>query len=378
MRYCQTCLSPDTRPNAVFDAEGVCLPCRFAETSEGVSYGTRFLELEQLVSRLTRTTRNKRWQCIVGVSGGKDSTRQALWVRDQLEINPLLVSVAYPPRQLSQIGATNLSNLTELGFDVLMVGPAPRRSRDLVRASFLRFGNWAKPTEMALFAGVPRIAIEKHIPLILWGENNALQVGETGTLGASMWDGNNLREMNTLQGGDLGWFVEVCGSLDLLRAYQFPTKEEFEAARIQTVFLGPAWEDWSYEQNSLIGLVNGFTSRPVGGPDTDDPWGTSSVDDHFMTVNHLVKYFKFGFGRTTDIASALVRRGAISRSEGIAIVERYDGQCPDEDVAAFAEYIGIELAEFWRTVRRFADPRLFDLTGQRPRPLFEVGVGVGS
>ena len=378
MRYCPSCLNPDNRPNSSFGADGVCLPCRFSAESPEVDHPARFSELRGIVDRLTRTTRSKRWQCIVGVSGGKDSTRQALWVREQLQLNPLLVSVAYPPRQISHTGARNLSNLTDLGFDVLFVGPAPERSRRLVRESFLRFGNWAKPTEMALFAGVPRVAIEKRIPLVLWGENGALQVGETGIFGESIWDGNNLRSMNTLGGGDLQWFVEVVGDEALLRMYDFPTAEELRAARVQTIFLGPAWRDWSAEKNSLIAMTHGLEFRPLDGPVTDDPNGTSSIDDCFMTVNHLVKYFKFGFGRATDIFSLMVRAGVMTRDEAIPLVQKHDGQCPDEDIEGFCTYIGIETDEFWSIVRRFADPRLFDLSGERPRPKFTVGVGIDA
>ncbi len=376
MRYCRTCLNTDTRPNSLLGDDGICLPCQFATDTDPVDHAARLLELRAAVQRLTRRTRGNRWPCLVGVSGGKDSTRQALWVREQLGLEPLLVSVAYPPRQMSHMGARNISNLTDLGFDVLFIGPAPRRSRDLVRESFLRFGNWARPTEMALFAGVPRIAIEKRIPLILWGENSALQVGETGMLGTSIWDGNNLRSMNTLSGGDLGWFVEVAGSPDVLRPYQFPSVEEMERARVQTIFLGPAWRDWSAEQNSLIALTHGLTFRPLDGPVTDDPFGTSSIDDDFMTVNHFVKYFKFGFGRATDTYNLAIRSGLLSRDAAIPLVERHDGQCPDEDVAAFSTYIGITVEEFWSVVRRFSDPELFDLSGERPVPRFTVGTGV--
>ena len=376
MRYCKTCLSADTRPNSRLGDDGICLPCWFAAGTDTIDHAARLLELRTIVRRLTRTTRAKRWQCLVGVSGGKDSTRQALWVREQLGLEPLLVSVAYPPRQMSDMGAQNISNLTGLGFDVLFIGPAPRRSRDLVRESFLRFGNWARPTEMALFAGVPRIAIEKRIPLILWGENSALQVGETGILGASIWDGNNLRAMNTLSGGDLSWFVDVAGSLDALRPYQFPSAEEIHRARVQTIFLGPAWGDWSADQNSLIAMTHGLTFRPLDGPLTDDPNGTSSIDDLFMTVTHFVKYFKFGFGRATEDACELIRRGEVSREDAIPLVERHDGQCPDDDIAAFCSYIGITLAEFWSVVQSFADPNLFDLSGERPVARFKVGTGV--
>lgn len=378
MRYCLRCLNPNTRPNGTFGPDGVCGPCKFDNAPDDSEFSTRFEELVEIVSNKVALGRNPRWDCIVGVSGGKDSTRQALWVRERLELRPLLVTIAYPPRQMSHMGAQNLSNLSELGFDVHFLGPAPLLSRKLVREAFFRFGNFAKPTEMALFAGVPRLAIEKRIPLILWGENPALQVGDSAMLGANMWDGNNMINGNTLAGGDLGWFTEVADENKHLRPYQFPTQHELTKSGVQTIFLGPAWSDWSAEMNSATSLAHGLISRPLDGPITDDPYGTSMLDECFMTVHFLLKYFKLGFGRATDIASALIRRGEITRQEGIALVERHDGQCPEADIDLFCSYISATAEEFWLTIRRFADERLFDISGDRPVPRFMVGRGIGA
>lgn len=376
MQYCKACLSPDTRPNGRFNSDGVCAPCEFMSGADDVDYAARFDELAGLVADLSRSRRRSRWHCIVGVSGGKDSTRQALWVREQLGVNPLLVCIAYPPRQMSDTGAKNISNLASLGFDVHYIGPAPKLSRQLVREAFIRFGNFAKPTEMALFAGVPRIALEKRIPVILWGENPALQVGDSKQLGSDMWDGNSLIMGNTLAGGDLTWFAEVAGGLDRLRPYQFPTAEELRRGGIQTIFLGPAWRDWGAEQNSLTSLAHGLTPRPLDGPTTDDPYGTSMLDERFMTVHFLLKYYKLGFGRATEIASGLIRRNILTRGQAIELVEKHDGKCPEEDIEAFCRYVGLATSEFWSVVRGFTDARLFDVSTTRPTPRFKVGIGV--
>lgn len=378
LRYCTRCLSPSTRPNARFDPDGVCIACGFAEESRHVDGEARFAELSELVRTLTRGRRPGRWQCLVGVSGGKDSTRQALWVRERLGLNPLLVSVAYPPRQQTTTGADNLANLMSLGFDTVVLGPAPRLSRELVREAFLRFLNWFKATEMALFAGVPRTAVERRIPLIFWGENAALQVGDSGQLGETIWDGNNLVHGNTLAGGDLGWFLEVAGRLDRLNMYRFPSPDELRAARVQTVFLGPAWTNWSGVNNSRFALANGFAPRANPDRPTDDPIGTSMVDEDFSIVNFLLKYYKLGFGRGTEYANELIRAGTITRDEGITIADRFDGRCDDAYIAEFCHYARITVGEFWDTVHRFADPRLFDLSGDRPVPRFRVGVGLAS
>jgi N-acetyl sugar amidotransferase len=376
MIFCRCCLTPNTRPNGRFNEQGICVPCEFAQQSRAINYKARFAELKRLVMRKTARDRNRRWQCIVGVSGGKDSTRQALWVRDKLGLNPLLVSVAYPPRQITQVGADNLSNLIDLGFDTLVVGPAPRLSRELVREAFLRFCNWCKATEMALFSGVPQVAIDKGIKLILWGENPALQVGDMGMMGDSIWDGSNMVNSNTLAGGDLAWFREVARSDRRLAPYKFPSKSALQRAGVNTVFLGPAWEDWSAEVNSAVAIAYGLRVREDDPKNTGDLLGTSMVDEDWTIVNNLLKFYKLGFSRGTEQANMLIRAGQISRKEGIAIAEAYDEACSDDYIESFCRYIGLGVDEFWAVTRKFAHKELFDCSGRRPVKRFKVGEGL--
>lgn len=376
MIYCRHCLTPNTRPNGRFNAQGVCAPCEFSLTSQGVNYRARFTELQALVARATASQRKRRWQCIVGVSGGKDSTRQAMWVREKLGLSPLLVSVAYPPRQITHVGADNLSNLINLGFDAVVLGPAPRLSRDLVREAFLRFANWCKATEMALFSGVQQVAIDRGIRLILWGENPALQVGDMGMLGESIWDGGNLVNSNTLAGGDLGWFREIAQNDRRLAPYRFPARDALRRAGVQTMFLGPAWEDWSVEMNSRVAVAHGLRIREDDPANTGDPLSTSMVDEDWTIVNNLLKFYKLGFSRGTEQANLLIRAGKITREEGRVIAETYDEACGDAYIASFCRYIGIAETEFWAVVRKFAHPQLFDCSGRRPVKRFRVGEGL--
>lgn len=376
MIYCRRCLTPNTRPNGRFEHDGVCTACSFYSEYGSVNFQARFEELSKLIAHKTRHHRQRRWQCLVGVSGGKDSTRQALWVREKLGLNPLLVSVAYPPRQISPIGVANLSNLIALGFDTLVLGPAPRLSRRLVREAFFRFCNWCKATEMALFAGVPQVALAKNIKLILWGENPALQVGDVGTLASSIWDGRNLVNSNTLAGGSLDWFREVAACEGELSPYRFPSREALDRAQVETLFLGPAWQDWSPRANSAVALAHGLSHRHSGPEATGDLYGTSMVDEDWTVVNNLLKYYKLGFGRATEQANTKIRRGEWTREQGIAHAERYDDACDPDYLASFCRYIEITEEEFWQVVKKFAHPQMFDLSGPRPVRRFQPGRGL--
>jgi N-acetyl sugar amidotransferase len=378
MRYCKVCLSPDTRPNAHFNQDGICIPCAFAKKSCNVSYEARLRELRNIVHRQTRRRKYQEYDCIVGVSGGKDSTRQALWVREKLGLSPLLVCVAYPPRQVSQIGVDNLSNLISHGFDCVMLGPAPKTSRVLMREAFFRFTNIFRATEMVLFAGVPKMALTHDIKLILWGENPALQVGESGSMGATIWDGNNLRNINTLAGGDLGWMVDKVGLAERILAYQFPDVKQMQANQINTLFLGPAWSNWSYRGNSAFAIPEGLHIRKDGVLSTGDLLGTSMLDEEWATINMMLKYYKLGFGRASDFVNEEIRSGRLTREEGVVLVQRYDGICDDKYVESFCRYVGISINEFWVQVHKAANPLLFESVPgrQRPQPLFTPGVGL--
>ena len=76
----------------------------------------------------------------------------------------------YPPKQMTKIGAQNLSNIIRMGFDLITITPAPQSSAKLSCESFFRFGNVSKNTEKALYSTVPRIAIDLGINTIFWGK----------------------------------------------------------------------------------------------------------------------------------------------------------------------------------------------------------------
>lgn len=376
MKYCSRCLQPDTRPNTVFREDGLCPACHYIDELKDVDWQERFETLQDLLEKFPRRP-GQFHDCIIGVSGGKDSTRQALWVRDKLKLNPLLVCLTYPPEQVSERGVDNLSNLIELGFDVHVLAPAPETWRRLMAVAFNKFTNWCKSTELALFSTVPRLAIRYQIPLILWGENPGLQLGDLKTLGKTGYDGNNLRNMNTLRGGGLQWMLEEGFCEQDLQAYTYPDPEEFEYAGLQIVYLGWFLGDWSLVNNALYSCSQGLIPRDDTAENTGDLYGVSSLDEDWVTLNQMIKYYKFGFGRATDYVNEEIRLGRMSRNEGIKVVEKYDGRCGDHYIASFCDYINIKVEDFWKQVHASLNHNLFEVTesGEIKRR-FKVGVGL--
>ena len=133
MRYCKRCLQPDTRPGVVFDDEQICFACRYEESKKTIDWVARGAELASFAdhARSEAKKRGNIYDCVIGVSGGKDSTFQALYARDRMGLHPLLVNCA--PDEITEIGRKNIDNLGNLGFDILSVRPNPVVAKKLAR-----------------------------------------------------------------------------------------------------------------------------------------------------------------------------------------------------------------------------------------------------
>lgn len=375
MKYCLTCLQPDTRPNTVFTPQGQCPACAYFAAAKHIDWQERFEIVEDLVTKYRRLD-SAGFDCIIGVSGGKDSTRQALWVRDRLKMHPLLVSLSQPPQQISQLGVDNISNLIELGFDVVQLSPAPETWRRLMHDSFVKFTNWARSTELAMFSSVPLLAMRYKVSLIFWGENPALQVGDLKTMGRSGYDGNNLRYSNTLSSGH-EWMLEAGYPLRDILPYVYPSEAEFAAADTQIVFLGWFLGDWSLVNNAGYACPHGLSIRAEGPDQTGDLLGLSNLDEDWHNMNQMVKYLKFGFGKVTEYVNEALRAGTMNRATAIDLVERYDGRCAPRYICSFCDFIGISEVHFWQHVHASTNRELFDVDSDGAiSRRFRVGEGL--
>ena len=113
------------------------------------------------------------------------------------------------------------------------------------------------------------------------------------------------------------------GNRETLINYTYPTDTELEEVGVTGLFLGHFFE-WDGLSNALISQANGFTtySKKVEGSMVN----YENLDNHQTGIHDYFKFLKFGFGRATDIASLHIRRGRISREQGVKIVTESEGQ----------------------------------------------------
>lgn len=370
LRYCTRCLYPSSKPDLSFRADGVCSACDAFEQRKDVDWQARKAEFIALTDRYRgRGT----YDCIVPVSGGKDSTYQVVTLLEH-GLNPLCVTAATD--DLSDIGRRNLDNIGRLGVDHIEVKLNPKVRRKINRFALCEVGDISWPEHVSIFTVPVRIACKFKVPLIVWGENAQNEYG-----GPAAAQGNNTLTRAWLEefGGLLGLRVAdledagIATECDLIQ-YRYPSDEDLAASGVTGLFLGHYFP-WDGMQNALIAQAHGFETWPHAVEGSLANY--ENLDNHQTGIHDYFKWLKFGFGRATDIACSHIRRGRITRATGLAMVKRHDGAFPEtclgkrlDDVLAA---IGMVRPEFMEVCHRFANKALFTFGMDGwPRPSFEV------
>ena len=164
LRYCKKCVMPDTKPDLYFDEEGICSACRFYDDRGEIDWSRRKQELESIIKNF-RDKEGKNWDCIVPVSGGKDSTFQVISLL-KLGMNPLCVTST--TCDLSNIGRENIENIKKLGVDYIEMSPNPLIRAKLNKIGLKTIGDISWPEHVGIFTIPVRAAVQYNVPLIIW------------------------------------------------------------------------------------------------------------------------------------------------------------------------------------------------------------------
>lgn len=375
MRYCKKCLQPDTRPGIMFDQEQVCMACRYEESKRTIDWAKREKELADIASEAKSEAKKRgvSYDCVIGVSGGKDSTFQAVYAKEKLGLHPLLVNCV--PDEITEIGRHNIDNLNQLGFDIISVSPNPGIAKKLARKTFFERGNIVAASEYCLWASAYIVADKFNIPLIIQGENAALTLG-TSLIQETTGNAYSVIDTNTLRGGNVQELIEN-EDVDMtdMFFYRFPDIDQMQKRGIKAIFLQYYTKEWSQVGNADFAVARGLWGRSRENlHDIGRYRRFSSLDSDLCVVNQMIKYLKFGFGFATDEACYDIREGRLTREDAIWYVKEYDGRCGEQYIEDACRYLSVTKEEFWRVVDTYVNKALFekDESG-RWRPRFEVG-----
>ena len=351
MRYCQRCVLPNTRPNLHIDESGICNACQSHGEKKQVNWAKREQDFRMVVEHAK--SRSRGYDCLIPVSGGKDSTWQTV-VCLEYGLKPLAYTWRPPGRTV--LGQQNLDNLRHIGVDHIDYSINPKVEAKFMLAAFRRFGTTGIPMHMAMHHLALTLATNFNIPLIVWGENSAVEYGEADAAHKGFrltyeW----LEHYGVTHGtGPTDWISEELSRADLVPYFR-PSQSEFERQDIYAVFLGHYF-NWDTDMTRRVALEHGFqvnNSARVGLYDYAD------IDDDFISLHHFLKWYKFGFTRLWDNLSLEIRNGRITREQAIETIAQIGDQTPLDDIAKFCAFTGITVAEFFAICETFRNPNVW-------------------
>lgn len=352
MRYCNRCILPDTRPGLTIDEDGVCSACRGHEDKERhIDWPARAAAFGDLVADAKR--RSTGYNCIVPVSGGKDSWYQIIKAQ---EYGMTVLAVTWRTPARTEIGQRNLDNMIRaLGVDHIDYTIDPDVERRFMKAAFEKLGATGLPMHMALFAIPIRLAQQFRIPLIVWGENAQLEYGGSKDERlATHLDREWLAKHGCLQSTNAADWVGSEGMTEEdLTAYALGEPGDF---KLESVFLGSFFK-WNSFENARIAAEYGFESD--ASHLKTGTWDFADIDCRFISLHHFLKWYKFGITRSFDNLSVQIRMGMTTREEAIEIVRQKGWEAPHEDIKAFCAFQGLPESWFWEVCETFRNPAIW-------------------
>ncbi len=354
MRYCNECCMPETKPGVTIDASGRCNGCRTAQLKETVNWMARWEDLEKIVAEI-KSNKRSGYDCLVPVSGGKDSWYQA-WVMAKhfgLKVLCAVMGAHLPTTE----GIHNLNTMiSDLNVDTIKITLKQSVTRSLRKKCFLKQAepNWAE--HCSVLSGVVNVALLYDTPLIVWGEDINFEFGgtqmEDSKPSALDIDKSDLMGEKTID----HWLDDDISIRDVF-FYQYPEYARLKEANIQSIYLGH-FHKWDGRAHYEFVKQRGFKSRALG-PLSGNYIDYDNIDEKLCEINIWLKYIKFGFWRATDQTCYDIWNKRLSRDEAVKIIKKLQDEFPIEYFEDFLIFHNLSSGEFWETVEKFRNKEIW-------------------
>lgn len=345
---------PDTKPGVFLDSEGICSACRAVERKREINWQQREQELREICEQI-KANNDSCYDCIVPVSGGKDSTYQAWTMKEKYGMNVLGVCLA--AHLPTYEGIHNLNAMVEnVGMDLIKVNLKPDTYRHIRRRAFLEQGepNWAE--HCAVFSSVSNVAMIYDVPLIVWGEDISVEFG--GRSQKRKADAKDINKNDLIKDKTIAdWFDDKVSDKDVF-FYKYPDWDAFDSKGVKSIYLG-YYHNWDGKKHYEIAKQLGFMERKKG-PLSGNILDYDNIDEKLCEINIWLKYIKFGFWRATDQCCYQIWNGRMTREEAVKLVNEKQPEFPKEYLQDFLNYHSLTETEFWDTVERFRNHDIWE------------------
>lgn len=374
MRYCARCLYPENaRPTIIFDDSGVCSGCRYHESRQKleVNWDERLKMLEQILeeARAMARKRGNSHDCIIPVSGGKDSHFQVWLLKKKYGMNPLLVTFNHVYN--APAGVRNLANLVaKSGCDLIRYTAGVDSVRRVSRHMLHTVGDLTWHYHAGIRTLPFQVAVHYNIPLIVWGEHGFAELTGIVSLEDFVEFTRWTRKEHDMRGYEPTDIVGKGGiTLGDVRPYVYPSDDEIERCEVRGIYLSN-FIDWNAKSHAEL-MIREWDFAPVA-YERDRTFNLyAKIEDHANDVHDYLKYLKFGYGRGTDDASMEIRHGRMTREEGLEAVRQYDSREP-ASLAYYCDFLGITRGQFYDLVSEMRDARIWRRSGMEWQPLDAV------
>ncbi|MCC6338260.1 MAG: N-acetyl sugar amidotransferase [Myxococcales bacterium] len=357
LKLCTRCVYDEQVNGISFDAEGVCVYCRTVENLQK-DYGTGTPEgearMQEIIEQIKRDGKGRKYDCVVGVSGGTDSSFMLLRAKEW-GLRPL--AAHYDNTWNTAIATENIRKvLSKLKVDLYTHVVDNKEADDIIRAFFkASVPDLDCATDIALAETLYRAAAKHGVKYVL--EGHSFMAEGISPLGNVYMDGKYIRSvhrmfgtmpMRTYPNMDFAAFMKwtVVQRIRKIRPLWYIAYSKEEAKKRLSAELG--WQD--YGGHHLENRITAF---------------------HHAYYNPV----KFGFDNRNNTLSALVRNGQLSRDEAVSIY-RQTPYMEEGLLDYFKKRLGLSNHEFLRILRQpnksYRDYPTYKKRFERLRPMFYV------
>lgn len=362
VNYCSKCVYPSSSAaQLAFDENGVCSGCCTAQQRDVIDWEDRRKRFEKLIERY-RSKDGTNYDCIIPVSGGKDSYFQIHLIRKVYGLNPLLVT--YHGNNYTPTGMRNLLNMREaFGVDHIFFTPSISVLKAMNRMGMRMMGDMNWHAHAGIFTYPIRVAVQTKVPLMIWGEHGFMDLGGMHSYNDLVEFTYRYRHEHCMRGYEWTDFIEKAPEMgeslkkqDMI-AWMYPSDDEIDDVGVRGIYISNYFRWDANAHGPMMEELYGFL--PAEEPFERTYRRLSNLDDmHENGIHDYMKFIKFGYGRATDHCCKDIRGGKMTREEAVKIVNERD-PIKSKDIWRWLEYVGWSEDEFDHVADTFRDPRVW-------------------
>ncbi len=355
--YCSSCLYPSSSAVPLqFNEKNICTGCLINSEKKIIDWEQRKKEFVELIKQ---NKTNESYDCLIPVSGGKDSFFQAHTIKE-LGYEALLVT--YNGNNYSKTGLKNVEIMREVfGFDHIFYTPAISTLKKLNRLGMTIMGDMNWHNHCGIMTYPIKVAVEKKIPIIVWGEHGRADVGGMYSHDDFIEFSKRHRYEHDLRGYEWNDIIDLSKknneklSSNEMDAWKYPSDEEINDIGVRGIYLSNYFYWDANEHFELVRKKYGFQIHEEGFERTYRKF--SNLDDiHENGIHDYMKFIKFGYGRCTDHCSKDVRSGKLSREQAIQEIKKRD-HIKSNDLNRWLKYVNWSEDYFDKVADTFRDKR---------------------